>query len=132
MVLWPTVAKQAGRWYRGVVKAADGLMARWHTVEVDKSWLPHAHEDAKKGEKEKGGARGGGRSRTDTADDECRKGRANRVARHQCDKHMEPALSICCLPIRIRFRERFSYVVVQPVFGSCGLRFSLGGRQRQH
>ena len=59
MVLWPTVAKQAGRWYRGVVKAADGLMARWHTVEVDKSWLPHAHEDAKKGEKEKGGARGG-------------------------------------------------------------------------
>ena len=33
-------------------------MARWHRAEVGKSWLRHANENAKTGDKEKGG--GGG------------------------------------------------------------------------
>ena len=59
--LWPTAAKKAGKWYRGIVKAADGFTARWHRTEVQKSCLRHADEDVKKkGEKEKGGWGGGG------------------------------------------------------------------------
>ena len=47
-----------------------------HTTEVEKSRLRHANEDAKKGEKEKGGVggeEGAGGSRTATAVDESRK-----------------------------------------------------------
>ena len=29
-VLWPRAAKKSGKWYRGVVEAADRFMARWH------------------------------------------------------------------------------------------------------
>ena len=31
-VLWPTAAKQTGKWCRGIMKAADGFTARWHTA----------------------------------------------------------------------------------------------------
>ena len=29
-VLWPTAAKKGGKWYWGVVEAAECSMARWH------------------------------------------------------------------------------------------------------
>ena len=59
-VLLPTAATKAGKWYRGIAKAAVGFMARWHRDEVEHHWLRHAIKNAKKmGEKEKGGGRGG-------------------------------------------------------------------------
>ena len=56
-VLWPTVAKKGAKWYRGVVEAAECVMARWHRDEAESSWLRRAAEDAKSDEKGKG--RGG-------------------------------------------------------------------------
>ena len=50
-VLWPTAVRKSGKWYRGVVDAADRLM-RWH-------WLRHATDDAKSGDKRKRGGRRG-------------------------------------------------------------------------
>ena len=50
-VLWPTVAKKGGKWYRGVVKAAECFMARWHRDEAESSWLRHAAEDDKSDDK---------------------------------------------------------------------------------
>ena len=35
------------------VKAVERFMTRWPRGEVEKGWLRHANEDAKKGEKEK-------------------------------------------------------------------------------
>ena len=46
-VLWPTVAKNCGKWYRGVVEAAECFMTRWHRDEAESSWLRHTTEDAK-------------------------------------------------------------------------------------
>ena len=58
------VTKQAGKWYRGIVKATDCFLARWHRDEVEKIWSQRAKENNdKKGEKEKGWGqreRGGG------------------------------------------------------------------------
>ena len=84
MVLWPTVAKKGGKWYRGVVETAECFMARWHRDEAECSWLCHAAEDTKSDDKEKGG-RGGGGSRTDTAVDESRNEMVDRVARYRFD-----------------------------------------------
>ena len=58
-VLWPTAAKKGGKWYRGVVVAAECLMARWHRDEAESSRLRHAADDAKSDDKEKGGGQGG-------------------------------------------------------------------------
>lgn len=33
-VLWPTVAKNSGKWYQGVAEAMDCLMARWRNNEA--------------------------------------------------------------------------------------------------
>ena len=52
-VLWPRAAKKSGKWYRGVVEAADGFMTRWQRLEAEKSWIRHAAEDAKSGDKRK-------------------------------------------------------------------------------
>ena len=60
-------------------------MKRWHKGEAEKSWLCHAAEDAKGGDKRKPRGRGGGRSRTDTAVDESRNEMLDRVARHRFD-----------------------------------------------
>ena len=61
-VLRPTPANQAGKWYRGIVKTADGFMPTWRRAEVEKGWFRQANGDAEnKGEKEKGGGRGGAR-----------------------------------------------------------------------
>ena len=43
--LGPSAAKKSGKWYRGVVDAADRFMTRWHRGEAEKSWLSHAAED---------------------------------------------------------------------------------------
>ena len=83
-VLSPRAAKKSGKWYRGVVDATDRFMTRWHEGEAEKSWLRHATEDAKSGDKEKPGGRGGG-SRTDTAVDESRNEIVDRVARYRFD-----------------------------------------------
>ena len=56
-VLWPTAAKKSGKWFRGVV--VDRLIKRWHKGEAERSWLRHAVEDAKSGDKRKPGGRGG-------------------------------------------------------------------------
>ena len=50
-VLWPTAAKKGGKWYRGVVEAAECFMTRWHRDEVESGWLRHATEDAKSDDK---------------------------------------------------------------------------------
>ena len=50
-VLWPTAANKGGKWYRGVVEAAECFMTRWHREEAESSWLRHATEDAKSDEK---------------------------------------------------------------------------------
>ena len=49
-VLWPRADKKSGKWYRGIVEAADCLMARWHRDEAQRSRLHHAAKDAKSGE----------------------------------------------------------------------------------
>ena len=36
-VLWPRAAKKSGKWYRGVVDAADRFMTRWQKGEAEKS-----------------------------------------------------------------------------------------------
>ena len=52
-MLWPTAAKQTDKSHRGVVKTAGGFRAGRHRAEVEKSWVRHANEEAKKkGEKE--------------------------------------------------------------------------------
>ena len=38
-LLWPTAAKKGGKWYRGVVEAAECFMTRWHRDEAESSWL---------------------------------------------------------------------------------------------
>ena len=83
-VLWPTAAKKGGKWYRGVVEAAEIFVTRWHRDEAESSWLRHATEDAKsddKGRRE----RKGRSSRTDTAVDECRNETVGRMARYRFD-----------------------------------------------
>ena len=45
-VLWSTAARKGGKWYRGVVEAAECFM-RWHMDEAESSWLRRATEDAK-------------------------------------------------------------------------------------
>lgn len=51
-VLWPMAATQAVKCYQRIVKAADGFMARWHRVGLEKIWGRHANEDPKRGAKQ--------------------------------------------------------------------------------
>ena len=80
-----TAANKGGKWYRGVVEAAECFMTRWHRDEADSSWLRHAPEDAKSGDKGKPRGWVGGGSRTDTAGDESRNEMVDRVARYWFD-----------------------------------------------
>ena len=50
-VLWPRAAKKSGKWYRGVVDAADCFIVRWHRGGAERSWLRHGAQDAKSGDK---------------------------------------------------------------------------------
>ena len=77
----PTAAMKGGKWYRGVVEAAECFMTRWHRDEAESSLLRHAAEDTKSDDK----GRGGGGSRTDIAVDECRNEMVDRVARYRFD-----------------------------------------------
>ena len=54
-MLCPTVGKSGGKWYRGVIEAAEHFMVRWRETEVERSWLRHAAENVKSGDKGKGG-----------------------------------------------------------------------------
>ena len=97
--LWSTAAKKAGKWYRGVLEAAERFMVRWH--EDDAQLKRQRRESAvggaqgnggrggiKSGRKpNQGGAGRGGnrRNRTEIAADERRKEMADRVARHQAE-----------------------------------------------
>ena len=53
-------------------------MARWHRDEAQKSWLRRAAEDAKNGDKGRGGGWRG--SCSDIAVDECRNEKIDRMA----------------------------------------------------
>ena len=93
-VLWPTAAKKGGKWYRGVVEAAECFMTRWHRDEAESSWLHHTTEHAKSDDKGRGGGKVRG-SRIDTAVDECRNEMIDRVARRKSASI--PSLPLLCL-----------------------------------
>ena len=84
-MLWPTAAKKGGKWYWGVVEVSECLITRWQRDEAESSWLRHASEDTKSDDKGRRGRKG--RSRTDSAVDECRNEMVliDRVARYQFD-----------------------------------------------
>ena len=48
-----------GKWYRGVVEAAECFMTRWHRDEAERSWLHHTTEDAKSDDRKGRGGKGG-------------------------------------------------------------------------
>ena len=50
-----TAAKKCGKWYRGVVEAAECFMTRWQRDEAESSWLRHTTEDAKSDDRGKNG-----------------------------------------------------------------------------
>ena len=83
-MVWPAAVKKGGKWYRGVVEAAECFMTRWHRDEAESSWLRHASEDGKSNDKGRRGREERG-SRTDTAVDECRNEMVDRVATYRFD-----------------------------------------------
>ena len=83
-MLWPTAAKKGGKWYRGVVEAAECFMTKSHGYETHSSWLHHTKEDAKSDDKGRGEGKGRG-SRSDTAVDDYRIEVVDRVARYWFD-----------------------------------------------
>ena len=97
--LWPTAAKKAGKWYRGILEAAERFMVRWHEAEAELSRQRRASavggvqgNGGRRGNKrssrkpDQGNAeRGGKRSSRETAVDESRKEMADRVARYRAD-----------------------------------------------
>ncbi|MEP3868643.1 MAG: hypothetical protein ABJM32_09625, partial [Parasphingorhabdus sp.] len=98
--LWPTAAKQTGKWYRGILEAAEQFMGRWHEAEAKLSRQRRASAagsvrgNGGRGNSRRGrrntvqvyGGRGGNRrSRRETAGGEYTKGTTDRVARHQAD-----------------------------------------------
>ena len=79
--VWSIAAKKAGKWYRGVLDAAERFMVRWHKDEADMSRKRHASAVGSA----QGNGKGGGYSRKETAVDESRKETVDRVARYQAD-----------------------------------------------
>jgi hypothetical protein len=78
---WTIAAKKAGKWYRGVLEAAERFMVKWHENEATLSRIRHASVSGGA----RGNRKGGGNSRRETAVDESRKEMADRVARYQAD-----------------------------------------------
>ena len=58
--LWSTAAKKAGKWYRGILEAAERFMVRWHEAEAEMSRQRHA--SAVDGVQGNGGEGGNNRS----------------------------------------------------------------------
>ena len=56
---WSRAARKRGKWYRGVVEAADCFMATWHRDAAQRSQPRHAAEDANNGDKGAAGDGGG-------------------------------------------------------------------------
>ena len=79
--VWTVAAKKAGKWYWGVLEAAERFMVKWHKDEADLRRKRHA--SAVGGTQ--GNGKGGGNSRKRTAVDERRKETADRVGRYQAD-----------------------------------------------
>ena len=67
--VWTLAAKKAGKWYRGVLEAAERFMVMWHKDEADASRKRHA--SAAGGAQ--GSGNGGGNSRKEIAVDESTK-----------------------------------------------------------
>ena len=59
--LWSTAAKKAGKWYRGVLEAAERFMVKWHEDEAQLGRQRRA--SAVGGARGNGGRGGGNRSR---------------------------------------------------------------------
>ena len=54
-VLWPRAATKSEKCYREVAEATGCFIARWHRNDAQRSRLCHAAEDAKNGDKGRGG-----------------------------------------------------------------------------
>ena len=80
--VWTVAAKKAGKWYRGVLQAAAGFIAKWHGIEAT---LSRNRDASATGGPQGNRKRGWGNSRRETAVDESRKEMADRVARYQVD-----------------------------------------------
>ena len=96
-----TVATKAGKWYRGVLEAAERFMVKWHEKEAQLSRQRRAsavggaqgnggrggnRKSGRKPDQENGGREGKRRSRRETAVvDDSRKETADKVATHQAD-----------------------------------------------
>ena len=76
--MWTVAGKKAGKWYRGVLEAAERFMITWHKDEANASGK--RHKSAVGGAQ--GNGKGGGNSRKV---DEIRKETSDRVAREQTD-----------------------------------------------
>ena len=104
---------KAGKWYRGVLEAAERFMVRWHEDEAQLS--RHRRASAVGGARGNGGGntrrsgwkpnqrnagRGGNsRGRTEIAVDESREAVADRgVARHQADYNSKSSMSMLLVP----------------------------------
>lgn len=79
--VWTVAATKVGKWYRGVLKAAEQFMVRWHKVEAELSRQRHASVAGGA----QGNGKGGGNSRKETAVEESRRETADRIARYQAD-----------------------------------------------
>ena len=79
--VWTVAAKKAGKWYCGVLEAAERFMTKWHEIEAILSRNRHA---STKGGLQ-GNKKGGGNSCRETAVDKSRKEMADRVASYQAD-----------------------------------------------
>ena len=58
-VLWHTAAKKGGKWYRGVVEAAEWFMTRWHRDEAESSSYATQQRTPRVMTREAGGGKGG-------------------------------------------------------------------------
>ena len=100
IALWPTAAKKASKWFRGVSKATARFMVKWHEDEAKMnkqrraSFMGGVQGDGGRGGNRRSGrkpdrgneSRGGKRrSRRETAVGKSRKEMADSVARHQAD-----------------------------------------------
>ena len=80
--MWTVEAKKAGKWYRGVLEAAERFIAKWHEIEATLSRNRYASATGGA----QGNRKGGGNIRRETAVEESREEMADRVPRYQADE----------------------------------------------